>query len=139
MAKLQRQASNLKKDQHNLERVKKKAKAVCFTGQGSGRHREDPQSPPDQQGSRLDWSSFAKSVLHQNGGGESMEGQESSVSANATPGWIEERLSFTVQSKTTPIIVQCWSCNRVRYVRMLLGYTFDFPVATTLPAISCLL
>lgn len=102
MAKLEHRASNLRKDKPNLKRLKKKAMTVSFrqvktpaatertpsrplTNGGAGRPEQGSDSDESQ-----DWSSFAESVLHQNGGGESMEGQESCVSAKAVPGRIEE-------------------------------------------------
>ncbi|XP_020314602.1 polynucleotide 5'-hydroxyl-kinase NOL9 [Oncorhynchus kisutch] len=102
MAKLEHRASNLRKDKPNLKRLKKGAKAVSFRPVKTPAATERTPSRPltnggaggPEQGSdsdeSQDWSSFAKSVLHQNGGGESMEGQESCVSAKAAPGRIEE-------------------------------------------------
>uniref|UniRef100_A0A4W5MIE5 Nucleolar protein 9 n=1 Tax=Hucho hucho TaxID=62062 RepID=A0A4W5MIE5_9TELE len=128
MAKLQHQASNLRKDQHNLERLKKKAKAVCFrqvkvladTGRtpthpltnggagGSEQSRAVSQMSP-KTGAPLPSLFYIRMVVDRVWRARRVLSQPKQHLAGK-----RRRLSFTVQSKTTSIIAQCWSCNRVR-------------------------
>ncbi|XP_010873621.2 polynucleotide 5'-hydroxyl-kinase NOL9 [Esox lucius] len=106
VAKIEKYVSNVRKDKHNLKRLKKGAKAVCFrpfnplalerttthpslTNGGAGGKEQVSDSDESQ-----DWCSLAKSVLHQYFSGKRTEGKDSSLSAEVSPGRMEEEAFF---------------------------------------------
>ncbi|KAJ8016939.1 hypothetical protein DPEC_G00012560 [Dallia pectoralis] len=106
IAKLERHASQLRKDKPNLKRLKNRATAVCFrqanalaserttshpTLANGGAGGTEPVSDSDES---QEWCSFADSVLHQNGSGKGREGKDSSLSAKQSPGRIEDEAFF---------------------------------------------